>query len=814
MHDLRLALRQLGKSPGLTFIAVLTLALGIGANTAIFTLVNSVLFRPLPYPQSERLVQIWRRSEGGEPLYASGHIFKLWRDNATLLESIAALDSSEEVVTGGAGPEQFWGYLVSANYLRVLQIRLALGSDFSADADRFGGPNRVVIISHALWHSRFGGDPAVINQALRLNGVDHTIVGVLPPKALMRDDIAFLRPLVLDAPTPSQRTAPRGDAWGVVLARLKPGVTPGQLAAELIQIREAHLAELPLPVDKLDPFVVPLREQLTGASRPTLLLLSLAGGLVLVIACANVANLLLVRAIARRREFAVRLALGAPPGRIVRQTLCEGFLLALLAAAVAAVAAMYCTDFLGSVAQAVQPQLSNLQRGINDKITGSALPPMMRPEVDWAVLGFSLVAAAFTTVLSSLAPALRACRTDVLHDLQLGPGRGSSGARSRLQALLIAGQVGLTAMLLVCAGLLLRSFGKVLAVDPGFDVQQTLAFRVALPAARFQAPEHAVSYVEDMRARLAALPGVAGVGTTSFVPFRFGGSVAIGLASAPDRDRDIGSSFSYVHPDTFRTMGIALRRGRLFTTADNAANAERTLLINETLARDLFREQDPLGQQLFWRNSTWTVVGIVRDVRMRSLEIGGQRHVYAPGVHAPRTVSFILRTQGSPAALLESVRQAVRAFDPEQPLSDLRPIAHDIGRSLHGKRATLALVAVFGGVALALACIGIYSVLAFTVRQRERELGIRLALGAPGQRVLALVLRDGLRLALIGLVLGLLAALASGRLLASHLFGVSPHDPLVFISVTLVLLAAAVAACVLPARRATRVDPIVALRAD
>jgi len=556
-----------------------------------------------------------------------------------------------------------------------------------------------------------------------------------------------------------------------------------------------------------------MHEQFTGAMRPTLLMLSIAGALVLLIACANVANLLLVRAIARRREFAVRIALGASPGWIVRQTLGESFLLALLGAVVAVLVASYCTGFLGSVAVAVQPQLNGLQRHIADMLMGGELPLMLQPRVDWTVLGFSLAVAAVTTVLFGLVPALRACRADLLQDLK--EGRGSSGLRPRLQSLLVAGQVGVTAVLLISAGLFLRSFSKVLAVDPGFDAQHTIAFSLATPGTRYPNPERVVHFVDDVETRLVGLPGVEAVGTTTNVPFRSQSVSAVGLATAPDREHDTLTFHDYVGGDLFRALSVPLQRGRVFTPADNMTGAQRVVILTEKLARDLFHEQDPIGQHVFWDRRTWTVVGLVQDVRMIGLDVAGNSHnIYAPSIQRPAPASVIVRTRESPAAILESIRRTVRAVDPDQPLSDLHPLAQDIGRSLDGTRTNLALVLAFAAVALALACIGIYGVLAFVVGQRERELGIRLALGAPKKGVLAMVLRDGLSLVLAGLAVGLLAAIAGGRLIASFLFGISAHDPVVFATVGALLTAAAAAACLLPARRATKVDPMIALRAE
>ena len=803
--------RRLAKSPGFTAVAVLTLALGIAANTAIFSVINSVLLQPLPFARPEQLVQIWQRGTSGEWGFASPFFFKQWRDHSTLLSDVATHVDDSATLTGKNAPEFMEGLRVSASYLRVLRVAPILGHDFPTGADSVGGEQNVVILSHRMWQTRFQSDPGVINRSIILDQVPHTVVGVLPASGIPRSDVLFLRPFVVDDPKNPMFSNPRA-TWVPAIGRLKPGATLHQLETELNTLQRTLREQLPAEMRNLSgPAVIPLHEQLTAPMRPTLMMLLGVGSLLLLIACANIASLLLVRATARQKEMAIRMALGAGVRQVITLVLAESVVLAVLAAALAVILTLFAVDVLGPVTDAVQPGLSNIQRLMKVKLLGSSLPAMLQPQVNWLVLMYSIVLAVVTSVASGLIPALRSCRVDLVRDLKQ-TGRGSSAGRSRTQSVLVAGQIGLATMLLVGSGLLLRSLYKELAVDPGFDAQHTIGFDLVIPRVKYPDTEAAVRLGAETIRRLGALPGVEAVGTTHNPPFRGIGYQEISLPNADER-QFLVVSFSAIAGDFFRAMNIPLHRGRTFTATDNLPGSPPVIILSEMLAHALFGEKDPIGQRVI-HNGSREVVGVVGDVRERSLEMGRESHFYLPSQTNPWTPAVIVRTRGSTQDSLKAIREAVVAIDPDQPLANLNPLAKDIGRTLHGKRAMLGLVFTFALGALFLACLGVYGVMAFTVSQRERELGIRMALGASLAGVMKMVFRDGMRLALMGLGAGLIAAVCGARLIESLLFGVSAYDPIVFATIAVVLTTVAAIACWLPARRATKVDPMIALRAE
>lgn len=814
LSPLRLAFRQLAKSPGFAAVAIFTLALGIAANTAIFSVINSVLLQPLPFAQPDQLVQIWQRGSSGEPGFNSLFFFKQWRDHNTLLADVATHAASSATLTGNHAPESIDGLRVSDNYLRVLRVAPILGHDFPSGSDAAGGEHKVVILSHRMWQTRFHGDPGVINRTILLDQIPHTVIGVLPASGILRSDVLFLRPFVMDDPkdsTSSSSTNPRV-SWVSVIGRLRPGVTLQQLEAELNILQRTLADQLPAEMRSLPgPLVIPFREQLTAPMRPTLMMLLGVGSLLLLIACANVASLLVVRATARQKEMAVRMALGAGVRRIITQVLAESLVLSVLGAALAVVIALFAMDTLGPVTEAVEPGLSNVQRIMREQLLGSSLPAMLQPQMNWLVLVYSIALAIVASMASGLIPALRSCRVDLVRDLKQA-GRGNSMGRNRTQSILVAGQIGLATMLLVGSGLLLRSLDRELAVDPGFDSQHSIAFDLVTPRLKYPDTEAALRLGSEAIKSLSALPGVEAVGTTHNSPFRGIGYQEIRLPNA-DEQQFLVVSYSAIAGDFFRALGIPLRRGRTFTDTDNLAGAPQVIILSETLAHLLFGDKDPIGQRVI-HNGSREVVGLVGDVRERSLEMPGEAHFYLPSRAIPWTPAIIVRTKGSTHAILKSIREKILSLDPDQPLANLRTLEDDIERTLRGKRAMLGLVFTFAMGALFLACIGIYGVMAFTVSQRERELGIRMALGASLPDVMKMVFSDGMRLALIGLGSGLIGAVGGARLIESLLFGVSAYDPLVFVTIAAVLTTVSAIACWFPARRATKVDPLVALRAD
>jgi predicted permease len=777
----------------------------------MFSIVNAVMLRPLPFPEAEQIVQIWDRTNPTQTIYPQGLAYKYWREESKLLEEIALSTPLYRTLTGGPAPERIKGLGVSANYLALLRMPPLLGQNFAVDAERPGGANKVVLLSHEMWQTRYGGDAGIVGRTISLDDTPFTVVGVMAPDSLPRDDTSFLVPYVHSPQALSVRPTARPAL--LVTARLKPGVTPIDAEAELTSILRAHANDFGTTWGPLTASVVTLREQLTGAARPTMMMLMGAGTLVLLIACANIANLLLARATARTKEIAVRSALGASTGRIVRQLLTENLLLTMLGCGLAALLALLSVDLLGNVALATVPSLAS-GANLDVAVTGGELPSILRPRVDWTVLSFAFAIATATGLGCGLFPALRACRADVNRDLKDG-GRGtSSGGRTRTQSMLIAAEVALSVMLLIGAGLFLRSFANVATLDLGFQPQGLHAFDLSLPGSTYSERGRRNRFIEEILTRLSGSTGIESVSAATDAPFgstALGG--AVGLATETDRSRDLVAGHNYVDNDFFRTMGVRLLRGRSFTTADHNPDGPRAIILGDSLARALFNQQDPVGSRVYYNGRDWEVVGVAVDCRSRALEGGNARYFYLPFGLSSGRASILVRSTLPPRTLHETVMKNVRVLDPAQPAT-VRKISDGIGRSLRGRQTVLVLVNAFAAIALILACIGIYGVMAYTIGQRQRELSIRMALGASQPNVVGLVLRDGLRLSSIGLVAGIIGAIAGARLIAALLFGVSAHDPLVFATASCALAAIAAVACWLPARRAASADPMQALRAD
>jgi predicted permease len=795
MSDLRFAFRQLLKSPGFAVVAVLTLALGIGANTAIFSVVNAVLLQPLPYPAPDRLVQVGEVQPNAGFAGADGGVYSDWESQTTQLESIAAFHNVDHNLTSSGDPIRVSGGEVTARYLDVLGIKPLLGRGFVTADDIPGGNRYVVVLSYEFWQSYFQGDPTVIDRSLQMDGQSYAIIGVLPPRALLNNSINFLTPATI-----------RADAYKLlrnynyvcsVIGRLKPGVTIDQATAELVTARQSVIAEYPSFRQNWTVGMRSLHEALYGNNRSFLVMLFAAVGAVLLIACANVANLLLVRASSRQGEFAIRLALGASTGRIVRQLLTESLLLAFAGGAAGILVGMW----------AINPLLHytalNAIQGVDVRI-------------DPNVLGFTFLATLFTGLLFGLAPALSPARPNVQGSLKDGTRGTSNGARRRLQSGLIVAETALTVVLLVCAGLLLRSFVHALNADTGFNRQNVVFFNLTVPASKAPTIEHRTRFVADVLAALRQVPGISDAGMASSTPMngRTGFGDAISREDQPDTRNNLRAGFDSVDGDYFRVFGIPLHRGRFFTAADNDAKAPRTMIINDALARQLFGEQDPLGQLLHFKDATWEVVGVVGSVRQYRLDVDPLPQLYVPTVHFPWHTMFAVRAQVDPLSLADGLRRAVKSVDPEIPIANLNTLSTAVETSLQGRRTVMALLLIFAVTALLLACIGIYGVMAYSVSQRTRELGIRIALGAASQRVLALVLHDGLKLILLGLAIGVACSYGAARLIASQLYATSQTDLPVLVGVSLALLLVGLLACWIPARRATRVNPIEALRAE
>ncbi len=796
LSDLRFALRQLLKTPGFTVVALITLALGIGANTAIFSVVDAVLLRPLPYPESDRIVQIWEAPETGGRSQASGGVFMDWQDHTTQLESVAAIHMIDDNLTGEGEPVRISGAEVSADYLRVLRVNPMLGRGFLPQDDAPSGNRHVVTLSYELWQSRFQGNPNIVGRAIRLDGWSYTVIGVLAPNALVNSGVDFLIPATIRADEWKQ---PRNYNYiCFVIGRLKPGATIRQAQEELATVKRALNASYPKFKQPWSVTIQTLHESMFGNTRPYVLTLLAAVGLVLLIACANVANLLLAKGSSRQGEIAVRVALGASAGRIVRQLLTESLLLAVIGGAAGVVLGKYAIPALVS-------------------FTGIKVGEGIEIGIDARVLGFALATTVATGLLFGIIPALSVARPDLNQHLKEGARGSTTASRKRMQSLLIVSETVLTVVLLVSAGLLLRSFIKVLDTNPGFNRENVLTFELTQPGRKAPTNGHRARFVRDILQKIEQIPGVAGAGMASSTPMSRPVGFFDDVASRedrPDTPSNFHTGFDAVAGGFFQVVGIPLRRGRLFTKADNEEKAPRVIIINNTVARRLFGDDNPLGHQLHILDATWEIVGIVDDVRQHQLDVQPRPHVYVPQVFFPWFTSIVVRTRLPPLTLAGQVRKAVQAVDPDQPIANLGTLEQSVGKTLQARRIMLTLLSVFAVAALVLACIGIYGVMAYAVAQRTREMGIRIALGAGSGQVIELVLRDGMKLVLVGLGLGVVGSLGAGLLLSSQLYRVHWADPLVLTLVAFALLAAALLACWLPARRATRVDPVIALRAE
>ncbi|HET7457335.1 MAG TPA: ABC transporter permease [Gemmatimonadaceae bacterium] len=794
LQDLRFAVRGLLRRPGFTAAVVATLALGIGANAAIFSVVNAVLLRPLPYADPDRLVMVWGRYPDFGRTGTSLPDFIDWRAGATTFQQMAALHDVVFNLTGDGEPEQVKGYRVTANFFPTLGVSPALGRAFRAEEERVGGDDDVVILSHGLWQRRFGGRRDVVGRTVQLSGRPFTVIGVAPADFRFRGDAALWAPMRADT------TMPRRSEYLDVFGRLKPGVTVRQAQGEMNGVLRRLGEQYPETNSRLTPEVISMKEDFVGKVRPALIVFSGAVGLVLLIACANVANLLLARAAAREREVAVRVALGAGGGRLVRQLLTESVVVALLGAAVGLVLAVW---------------------GVSALRAGSAelLPRLGEVRVDLPVVGLALVLAVVTGLLFGIAPALRLAHGDVHESLKDGARGAAGGAVTRLRNALVLGEVAVAVVLLVGAGLLVRSFERLNRVDPGFDARHLLTYGVVLPRAKYADVKTTPAVYERLLERTRAIPGVQGVAVSNDLPMQGAGYVTFSVDGRESKPGEDVQPFA-VSPDYFKVLGVPLRSGRVFTTGD-VDGAPLVAVVNQEMVRKVFDGRDPIGRRITFGDpadtaSRWyTVVGVVGDVAQEGLTAKPYAQMYRPLAQVPsRNVWVAMRTAGDPMAAAPAARQALKSIDAELPLNDLQTMDQRIARDIAQPRVSVALLGVFSGIALLLAAVGIYGVVSYTVAQRTREIGIRMALGARPEGVLGLVVRQGLAPVVAGVVVGLAGALAATRLMHSLLYGVSATDPLTFAVVAVFLTVVALAATFIPARRATRVNPVLALRSE
>jgi predicted permease len=803
LQDLRFGARMLRKRPGFTAVAVMTLALGIGANTAIFSLVNVVLLKPLPYPEPERLVMLWEDATRiGFPRNTPAPAnYVDWKTQTRSFEGMAAAMWSSFNLTGFGEPQKVDGNAVTADLFPVLGVHPALGRGFTAEEEK-PGSDKVVILSHGLWRETFGGDPSLVGRDIILSGEKYTVVGVMP------QEFHYLQPYVrlwVPLAQSNEDWANRGGHYLTVVGRLKRGVSVEQADADLKAVTARISRDNPAEAADLSAYVLPLREQVSGQVRRPLLILVVAVAFVLLIACANVAGLLLARSAARRREIAVRVALGASRLRVVRQLLTESALLSAAGGAAGLLFALWSFAFLR---QLVPPSLA------------SSAPLT----VDARALVFTLAVSLLTATLFGLAPALQASKAGPADALKQGGGRGAVGGGGRtLRGAFVVAEVALALVLLVGAALLIQSLQKLRGQYALKAPEQVLTLRTVLPQNRYREHSQREAFYDEVLRRVRALPGVVSAGYTTSVPLAWKGGTSgfVVEGRAPEPGLGYDAIHRQVTVGYLESLGLPLKAGRYFAESDGP-QSQPVAVINEAMARTYFPVGDALGKRFKVGDPDserpWlTVVGVVGDIRQMGIEAPAKPEFYLPYGQVTYQQWFApaqlaVRTSVEPASLVAAVRREVLAVDPEQPVANVQTMEEILGEESSQRRVGMTLLASFAGLALLLSSLGIYGVLSFFVAQHTQEIGVRLALGARPRSILALVLGKGMRLALLGLGLGLGGALLLTRLIESQLFGVSASDPLTYAGLALLLAVVALLACYLPARKATKVDPMVALR--
>jgi putative ABC transport system permease protein len=802
IKDLRFAARMLAKKPAFTLIVVLALGIGIGANTAIFSVVNAILLRPLPYENPERIMMVWmdNRKMGANQDYHSYLNFVDYKEQNQVFEQVAIFQDRTFNITGAGEPERVAGAWSTAELFSVLGVEPEMGHIYENESPR------VALISHGLWQRRFGSDPNILGQEITLNTIPRTIIGVMPAGFdFPQKEADIWVPLEVFANHKKQRDS----FWLTMIGRLKPAVTPSQAQAEMSTIASRLEQQYPDVMIGYGVNVVPLHEQVTGSVRPALLVLLGAVAFVLLIACANVANLLLARAATREKEIAIRTAVGASRARLIRQLLTETALLALAGGAVGLLFAMWGLDILIALSPAEIPRLNQVG-------------------IDGRVLSFTLLISLTTGLIFGLVPALQASKPDLNETLKEG-GRASTGGNrsSRMRSLLVVSEIALSLVLLIGAGLMIKSFIHLQQFNLGFNPKNLLTIRVGLPWPKYGEGDRAAVFYRQLIERVENLQGVQSAGVIN----------GVFLGNAPDSlnfqiegraesnaGENIEASIDSISPDYFKTMAIPLLKGREFTERDTQ-EAPGVIIVNDSFARRFFPDEDPIGKRLkydagdglIWRTKVdkpWlTIVGVVADARRTGFDAEVRPEVYAP--HTQRVGTFmtlVARTSGDPLSLVTAVRSQVWAVDPDQSVYDIKSMEQLLGDMISERRFSLLLLGTFAGLALLLAAVGVYGVMSYSVTQRTHEIGVRMALGARHGDVLRLVVGQCLTLVLTGVATGLAAAFVLTRLMSSLLYEVSATDPMTFAVIALLLSGVALGACFVPARRAARVDPMVALR--
>ena len=799
-QDLRYGFRTLRKNPGFCAVAVLTLGLGIGPNTAIFTMVNAVLLKPLPIPEPNRVVMIWGTllKSGFDQLPASAADYLEWKHQAHSFDYMSAAFAIPEYglnISGIGDPERAPAALASREFLPALGIEPIAGRNFLPEEDRPGGPP-AVLISNALWQRRFRSDPAAVGRTMTVDGIARTVVGVVPHELGEMIHADLWLPTAINPNNPERQN----HTYGIV-ARLKPGVTVAQARSEMTVI--AKRLELAYPATNTGWSInlFPMAEMFTGRIRPVLLILMGAVGLLLLIACANLANLLLARAAAREKEIVIRGALGAGRGRIIRQLVTESLMLSLSGGALGLILAAYGVRLMRDVVPDMFPMLQHMS-------------------VDLPVLAFTLSISIVTGLLFGLVPAWRSSCTDLNTTLKEAAGRSEGGGGShRIRSFLLASEVALAVLLSVSAGLLLRSFVRVMRVDPGVRTANVLTMNLSLADSRYDTPLKRAAFYKNLTERLETLPGVRSAGAVMFLPlrvsmlsFRVGvnGFTIQGRPPVP-QDQRPQADYRVATPGYFGTMGIALLQGRLLDPHDDL-KAKRVGLINETMVRKHFAHDNPIGQHLLMGEPI-EIVGVVADAKMYGLDAPVEPAVYVPHEqHPAESMGVAVRTAGDPAVMAPAIRREILKLDAEQPISSVRTMQEVLSDSLMLRRATMLMLTVFALLALTLASLGIYGLTAYSVSRRTHEIGLRVALGASRPQILRLVVGRELVTSMIGAAIGVGAAFMLTRGLSAMLYGVAATDPLVFVSMPVLLIAVSVVASYVPARKATTIDPLVALR--
>ena len=811
-QDLQYGLRMLLKHPGVTAIALITLALGIGANTAIFSVVNAVLLNPLPYREPDRLVSIWENVPTHGRWRAAPANFFDWKKQNTVFEDVVAYGAGAMTITGDGEPEQLYGARVSSGYFAVVGVEPVLGRSFAAEEYEVG-KGQVVILGHAFWQRRFGGDKSIVNRTITLDGTSYTVVGVMPPgiypvRPTPTGKISFDEPhqtFWIPMSFTPEWAAVRGAHVLGVLARLKPEISIQQATAEMDAIG-ARLAQEHTANRGEGIIVNQFMNEVVGDVRPALYTLLGAVGLVLLIACANVAGLLLAQHAGRSKEIAIRAALGAGRARLVRQFFLEGLLLSLFGTVAGITLAAFGTKVL----------LQFVPEGV---------PRLAQVSLDLRVLGFTMLIALGTCLIFGFVPAWQASKPDLQTALeQSGRTSGPGAGRLRFRQMLVVFQVSIAVMLVIGAGLLIKSFWLLQRVDPGFQVESVLSAGFILPVSKYSEPNQINNFHKQLLERISAVPGVK-TATIAYDPplhSNWTDSVEIEGRVLPAGSQPESANFIPVGPDYFDTVGVKLAAGRKFTPLDDQDHPG-VALVNESFVKHFFPNENPMGRRIrpgppgrIWdqqKLTSFEIVGIVCDVKLAGLDAPPEPAYYLPASQAPlEDMTLLVRTTTDPLSIVGAVRQAVWSVDPDQPISDVKTLEKVVDDSVAQRRLNMLLMGLFGGLAMLLSAVGIYGLLSHAVTQRTQEMGIRMALGAQVRDVLKLVLKQGMTLAFAGVAIGIVGAFALTRLIRGLLFGVGPNDAMTFIVVAGVLTFVALLACYIPARRATKVDPLIALR--